>query len=188
MNIVVIVLGTIIIYGMRSAVFVFGDPFPDVRVLIPARGLTSPEPSESVSKSVDSLHYRPSHRRENGPWSGSVSTGLIILTKFDIHPCQVRLEWMWRGRFRHSLLSFSMSTVLRCSDVGIGRVGRFLRSAKVQKLPCTSSIFTMLDVSVVFLSLLVSHFALCFYSWLGVMLCLFVATLVLPYCRCDWFH
>ena len=54
MNIVAIVLGIIIIYGMRSAVFVFGDPLPDVRALIPARGLTSPQPSESVSNSVDS--------------------------------------------------------------------------------------------------------------------------------------
>ena len=46
----------------------------------------------------------------------------------------------------------------------------------------------MLDVSVVFPSLLVSRFALRFYSWLGVMLCLYVATVVLLYCRCDWFH
>ena len=33
-----------------------------------------------------------------------------------------------------------MGTVLRRSDVGIGRVGRFSRSAKVQKLPARRSI------------------------------------------------
>ena len=89
MNIVAVVLG-IIIYGMGSAVFVFGDPFPEVRALIPARDLTSREPSWSVSNSVESglgpenlslemefvytfsfaavfLQCRPSHRRENGP-------------------------------------------------------------------------------------------------------------------------
>ena len=45
MNIVAVVLGIIIIYGLGSAVFVFGDSFLDVRALIPARDLTSREPS-----------------------------------------------------------------------------------------------------------------------------------------------
>ena len=48
MNIVPVVLGIIIIYGMGSAVFVFGAPFPNVRVLIPARGLSSPTQRECV--------------------------------------------------------------------------------------------------------------------------------------------
>ena len=37
------------------------------------------------------------------------------------------------------MLSSSMGTELRCSDVGIGRVGRFSRSAKVQELPASRS-------------------------------------------------
>ena len=40
MNVVAVVLKIIIIYGIGSAVFVFGDPFPDVRASIPARGLS----------------------------------------------------------------------------------------------------------------------------------------------------
>ena len=45
MNIVPVVLGMIIIYGIGSAVFVFGAPFPNARALIPA--------NESVSNSVE---------------------------------------------------------------------------------------------------------------------------------------
>ena len=37
---VVAVVKIVIIYGIGSAVFVSGDPFPDVRALIPARGLS----------------------------------------------------------------------------------------------------------------------------------------------------
>ena len=34
-NIVAVVLGIVIIYGMGNAVFVFGAPFPHARALIP---------------------------------------------------------------------------------------------------------------------------------------------------------
>ena len=40
LNIVVVVLKIIINYGMGSTMFVFGDPFPDVRASIAARGLS----------------------------------------------------------------------------------------------------------------------------------------------------
>ena len=33
-----------------------------------------------------------SYPRENGPYSGSINANLIILTRFDLHPCQVRAE------------------------------------------------------------------------------------------------
>ena len=47
-NIVAVVLGVLIIYGMGSTVFAVQAPFPCVR-FIPARGLTPPESSTQPS-------------------------------------------------------------------------------------------------------------------------------------------
>ena len=125
MNIVPVVLGMVIIYGIGSAVFVFGAPFPNARALIPS--------NESVSNSVES---------RLGPENQSLEVEFVYFTVLqqvifnagrafieirDPAPSQqvssssrnltsILAKYVlggWRRRFRQSLLSSSMGTVLR---------------------------------------------------------------------------
>ena len=86
--------------------------------------------------SLSSMPVVPS-ARDNGPYSGSINTGLIILKKFDVHSKYVLGGW--RRRFRQIILHGYSSTYVQILELVESDDFRMCESSKTPRIPAHPS-------------------------------------------------